>query len=74
MWKGILLLYALGANPTDQPLKTTGWPKTYLSTDSAICQSDIEAKAAELNAVYLTAELATGIPQGRWQGFARSVR
>ena len=53
MWKGILMLFALGAGPTDQPIQTTGWAKVY--PDLATCQAAVDVKASELNKVYASA-------------------
>jgi len=62
MWKGVLLLYAIGAGPTDQPIKTTGWGKTYQESDYVVCVADVANKAGELNTLYAIA----GEPS-RWQ-------
>jgi hypothetical protein len=68
MWKGILMLFAIGAGPTDPQILQTGWGQTYgppqytISEQAyAICKHDVDAKADELNQVYATA----GEP-GRW--------
>lgn len=76
MWKGILMLFALGSGPTDPPLQTTGWGQTYsvqqygtLEQAYSHCDHDVKGKAAELNAVYAQAEITGPIKSlGRWQG------
>jgi hypothetical protein len=83
-WKGMLILVALGASPTDQPIKTTGWGQIYDPTNyhtiypasadaaaHAACDADIRTKANELNVVYAQAEITNYLPvgqMGRWKG------
>lgn len=61
------MLFAIGAGPTDQPIKTTGWGQVY--SDFAACQAAIDVKAQELNKVYLTAG-----ESGRWVGACVPVK
>jgi hypothetical protein len=67
MWKGILMLFAIGAGPTDPPIKITSWGQVY--SDFASCQAAVDVKAAELNQVYATA----GEP-ARWVSACVPVR
>lgn len=62
MWKGVLMLFALGAGPTDQPIQTTGWGQIYSVAQygtsevaHAICARDVGTKADELNKIYSAA-------------------
>lgn len=68
-WKGILMLFALGAGPTDQPIRTTGWGAVYSEAGRAACQAAIDAKAEELNQVYAAAG-----ENGRWVGACVPVK
>jgi len=72
MWKAVLMLFALGAGPTDQPIKTTGFAKLY--TDAAVCASEVTAKADALNVIYAQAEIAGGQNLGRWVGACVPVK
>jgi hypothetical protein len=69
-YKGVLLLYPIGASPTDSPIKTTGWAQIYsvppyATPDQAYarCKGDAELKAAELNVIYANAKETS-----RWVG------
>jgi hypothetical protein len=50
MWHGILMLFALGSGPTDQPIKTTGWGQVYDPASYAVAYASIAdpAQAAAL--------------------------
>lgn len=52
-YKGILMLFALGAGPTDQPIQTWVWGQVY--EDPAQCEAVVAVKAVELNAVNVSA-------------------
>jgi hypothetical protein len=67
-YKGVLMLYPVGAAPNDPPIKTVGWPKPYAEAEYGTCVYDLKTKADELNVIYVQAELAGGQSLGRWQG------
>lgn len=52
-YKGVLMLFALGAGPTDQPIQTIVWGQTY--EDPAQCEAVVAVKAIEMNDINLKA-------------------
>jgi hypothetical protein len=76
-WKGVLMRYDNDAIPAAPPVQTTGWGAVYTAAQYggtseqayAHCKGDVDAKAAELNVIYIQTEMSGMVKNaGRWTG------